>query len=435
MLQQQEITKSRGWLALSPVILFLLAYVATSAIIGDFYRVPISVALTIASVWAVAIFRGRPLLQRIELFSRAAGNSNILYMIWVFVLAGAFANLAKELGAVEATVNLALHVFPAEGVVPMLFFAACFISMAIGTSVGTVVALVPLAVEMAAMSQASVAFYVATVLGGAFFGDNLSFISDTTIAATRSQGCDMADKFKANLWIALPAALITLVIYIVEGFETPAAAVPGDSPLWMTLPYIVVIGTAIAGINVTIVLTLGIVTSIALGAVSGVSVLDMAAFAGAGIDGMGNLIIITLLAAGMLGIVKAAGGISFILQGLTGRVTGPRRAQGLIALLVAIVNLCTANNTVAIITVGSISRDIAGRYGIDPRKSASLLDSTSCIVQCLIPYGAQTLLATSLAGISPAAPFPYLYYPWALAVMVTLSIIFLFPGHLNRQRR
>lgn len=428
-----SISRSRGWLALSPVILFLLIYVVVSVVIDDFYRMPISVALTLASMWAVAIFRGRPLRKRIELFSRAAGDSNILYMIWVFVLAGAFANLAKELGSVEATVNLALRLFPAEGVVPMLFFAACFISMAIGTSVGTVVALVPLAVEMAAMAQGSVPFYVAIVLGGAFFGDNLSFISDTTIAATRSQGCDMADKFKANLWIALPAALITLSFYVFMGFETPSIVVPEESSWWMILPYLVVIATAIVGINVTVVLSLGIVTSIVLGIFSGVSVIDMATFAGAGIDSMAALIVITLLAAGMLGIIKAAGGIDFILQGLTRRITGLRRAQGLIALLVGIVNLCTANNTVAIITVGGISRDIATRYGIDPRKSASLLDSTSCIVQCLIPYGAQTLLATSLAGISPAAPFPYLYYPWALAAMVALSIIFLFPRRLNRR--
>lgn len=418
------ITAPRGWLALSPFILFLLLYVAVSVVIGDFYRMPIAVAIVLASAWALVTLRGRTLLERIEVFSRAAGHTNILYMIWVFVLAGAFAAVAKEIGAVEATVAMALRVFPPAMVVPMLFFAACFISLSIGTSVGTVVALTPLATEMASASAESVPFYVAVVLGGAFFGDNLSFISDTTIAATRSQECDMADKFKANLWIALPAALITLLFYIGTGLDAHPAALPADSSWTLIIPYIVVLGTAIARINVTIVLGLGIIAAVILGVVNGFTLIDLAGSAGSGIDSMGDLIIITLLAASMLGAIKAAGGIQFILQSLTSRVSDARGGQAVIAFLVAIVNLCTANNTVAIITVGGISRDISRRYGISPRRTASLLDTVSCIVQCLIPYGAQTLLATSLAGISPAAPFPYLYYPWALALMVSLTILF-----------
>ncbi len=418
------ITAARGWLAISPFILFLLLYVAVSVVIGDFYRMPIAVAIVLASAWALVTLRGRTLLERIEVFSRAAGHTNILYMIWVFVLAGAFAAVAKEIGAVEATVAMALRVFPPAMVVPMLFFAACFISLSIGTSVCTVVALTPLATEMASASAESVPFYVAVVLGGAFFGDNLSFISDTTIAATRSQECDMADKFKANLWIALPAALITLLFYIGTGLDTHPAALPADSSWTLIIPYIVVLGTAIARINVTIVLGLGIIAAVILGVVNGFTLIDLAGSAGSGIDSMGDLIIITLLAAGMLGAIKAAGGIQFILQSLTSRVSDARGGQAVIAFLVAIVNLCTANNTVAIITVGGISRDISRRYGISPRRTASLLDTVSCIVQCLIPYGAQTLLATSLAGISPAAPFPYLYYPWALALMVSLTILF-----------
>ena len=426
-----EVSSPQGWLALSPIVLFLVLYVAVSIILDDFYKMPIAVALLIASAWAIIISRGKPLLKRIEIFSRAAGHSNILYMIWVFILAGAFAAMAKDIGAVEATVSLALHAFPPGFVVPMLFFAACFISLSIGTSVGTVVALAPLATEIATASDASVAFYVAVVLGGAFFGDNLSFISDTTIAATRSQECNMADKFKANIWIALPAALITLGIYIMTGLDTHAVELPVSKNWTLIIPYLVVLGTAIAGINVTAVLSLGIISAVILGLTTGLSLTDLASSAGAGIDGMGNLIIITLLAAGMLGMIKNAGGITFILQSLTRHVSGRRGGQAVITVLVAVVNMCTANNTVAIITVGGISRDISQRFGIDPRKTASLLDTTSCIVQCLIPYGAQTLLATSLAGISPAAPFPYLYYPWALAGMTALSIIFLFPRRLN----
>lgn len=427
----EVVSSPQGWLALSPIVLFLVLYVAVSIILDDFYKMPIAVALLIASAWAIIISRGKPLLKRIEIFSRAAGHSNILYMIWVFILAGAFAAMAKDIGAVEATVSLALHAFPPGFVVPMLFFAACFISLSIGTSVGTVVALAPLATEIATASDASVAFYVAVVLGGAFFGDNLSFISDTTIAATRSQECNMADKFKANIWIALPAALVTLGIYIMTGLDTHAVELPASKNWTLIIPYLVVLGTAIAGINVTAVLSLGIISAVILGLTTGLSLTDLASSAGAGIDGMGNLIIITLLAAGMLGMIKSAGGITFILQSLTRHVSGRRGGQAVITVLVAVVNMCTANNTVAIITVGGISRDISQRFGIDPRKTASLLDTTSCIVQCLIPYGAQTLLATSLAGISPAAPFPYLYYPWALAGMTALSIIFLFPRRLN----
>ena len=427
----RRVPAGRGWLALSPVIVFLLLYVAVSVILNDFYKMPIAVALVAASVWAVIIYRGQSLAARIETFSRAAGHSNILYMIWVFILAGAFATVAKEIGAVDATVSLTLRVCPPQFVVPTLFFAACFISLSVGTSVGTVVALTPLAVEIAQTVDGTVPFYVAVVLGGAFFGDNLSFISDTTIAATRSQGCGMADKFKANLWIALPAALVTLILYMIMSKDSPEIVLRDESDPWLILPYIVVLATAIAGINVTVVLSLGILSAFIMGLLDGFTLIDMAGYAGAGIDGMGDLIIITLLAAGMLGIIKAAGGIRFLLQGLSTRISGKRGAQAILALLVGLVNLCTANNTVAIITVGGIARDIAERYGIDPRKCASLLDSASCVVQCLIPYGAQTLLATSLAGISPASPFPYLYYPWALAAMIALSIIFLFPRRLN----
>lgn len=431
--QSSRISAGQGWLALSPMVVFLLLYVAVSAAIGDFYKIPISVALLAASMWAILIFRGKSLKERIEVFSSAAAKSDILYMIWIFVLAGAFASVAEQIGAVDATVGFTLRVFPSEYIVPTLFVASCFISFSIGTSVGTVVALTPLAAELAATAGGSVPFFVAAVLGGAFFGDNLSFISDTTIAATRSQGCRMQDKFRVNLWIALPAAAATLVCYILMTHGAPEIPAPGESNPWLMLPYLVVIVTAVMGVNVTLVLTAGIACAVLLGIINGVNVLDLASYMGAGIEGMGSLIIITLLASGMLGVIKACGGIQFILQGLTGKISGLRGAQTVLALLVSIVNLCTANNTVAIITVGSLSRDISKKFGVDPRKSASILDSASCIVQCLIPYGAQTLLATSLAGISPAAPFPYLYYPWALALTLTLSIIFLFPRRYSKK--
>lgn len=426
-------TKISGLVALSPMVVFLLLYVAVSAIIGDFYKIPISVALLVASMWSIVVFRGRSLKERIETFSKAAANSDIIYMIWIFVLAGAFASVAKAIGAVDATVSFTLSIFPAQYIVPTLFVAACLISFSIGTSVGTVVALTPLAASLAATEGGNVPFFVGVVLGGAFFGDNLSFISDTTIAATRSQGCSMQDKFKVNLWIAFPAAVATLACYLVFVPEVAVTEVPEAGEWWLMLPYLVVIITAVVGVNVTLVLTAGLLSAVILGLVQGVSMLDMAGFAGEGIDGMGDLIIITLLASGMLGVIKACGGIDYILRVLTARISGLRGAQATLAVLVGIVNLCTANNTVAIITVGGLAKDISERFGVDPRKSASLLDSASCVVQCLIPYGAQTLLATSLAGISPAAPFPYLFYPWAVALTLVLSIVFLFPRRYSRR--
>lgn len=432
-LTSNHIVWPKGVLALSPVIVFLITYLVVSLVIDDFYRMPIAVSLLLASIWGVMISNGISLTKRIEIFSQSAGQSNILYMIWIFVLAGAFASLAKAIGSIDATVNLTLKAFPIEYVVPGLFTAACFISLSIGTSVGTVVALTPLAVELADVCGGNIPFFVAAVLGGAFFGDNLSFISDTTIAATRLQGCDMSDKFKANLFIVVPAALMALAGYVFMGPDISEVSMNDQSDWILVFPYILIIVLAILGVNVTIVLSIGTALAFMIGIIRGYDVIDMAGYMGEGIDSMGNLIIVTALAAGMLGLVKYNGGIRFLLQCITRNVCGTRGAQSAIALLVAVVNLCTANNTVAIITVGSISREISEKFGIDPRKSASLLDTCSCIVQCLIPYGAQALLATSLAGISPVAPFRYLFYPWALILMVVLSIIFQFPSHLQKK--
>lgn len=422
-----------GILALSPAAVFMLLYLGVSLAVGDFYKFPISVAMLLASMWGIVIFRGRTLPERIEVFSRSAGSSNIMYMLWVFVLAGAFSSLARGIGAVDATVDLTLRYLPPAMVIPGLFVAACFISLSIGTSVGTVVALAPLAMRLAANSDGDIPFFIAVVLGGAFFGDNLSFISDTTIAATRTQECDMRDKFRANLWIALPAALVTLCFYFVAGHTVEGVHTGEIRSMWLVIPYLVIIIAAIAGINVTVVLSLGIISAIAVAAgVCHLPLFDLVGYIGNGIDDMGGLIIITLLATGMLGLIKAMGGIGWMLEALSSRIRGKRGAQVCIALLVACVNLCTANNTVAIITVGPLAKEISSRFGIDPRKSASLLDSCSCIIQCLIPYGAQMLLATSLTGISPVAPLPYLYYPFALTFMVVLSVVFLFPRRLHR---
>lgn len=419
-------------MALSPIALFLVLYLATSIAVGDFYRMPVSIAFIVAVIWALATTTGRSLAQRIDIFSQGAARPDILYMIWIFIMAGAFASLAKSVGAIDATVAITLQVLPAQLIIPGLFIAACFISLSIGTSVGTVVALTPFAMQMAASLGVNEALFVATVLGGSFFGDNLSFISDTTIAATRSQGCQMSDKFRVNLYIALPAALIALVIYVVFGQLDTAPASVESQDYWLIIPYLIVIVTAVAGVNVLVVLALGIAASIVIALVrTGFGLVDMCGFMGEGILGMGDLIIVTLLASGLLSLIKHNGGIDFIIQWLTRRIHGTRGAQACVALLVGVVNLCTANNTIAIITVGELSRKITERFGLDPRKVASVLDTCSCIVQSIIPYGAQALMAAGLSHLSPVAFLPYLYYTFALAVMVALSIIFRFPESHN----
>ncbi len=422
------ISKWKGILALSPIIVFLIVYLVPSLAVGDFYKMPISIAFIVASVWALVTTTGVKLSSKIDLFSTGAANPNIMYMIWIFILAGAFASLATGIGSVEATVNLTMAVLPSQFLIPGLFLATCFVSLSIGTSVGTVVALTPFATQLAESTGLDMAFVVAVVIGGSFFGDNLSFISDTTIAATRSQGCKMNDKFKMNLWIAGPAAIFTLVLYGILGSVGDTSVVRSSSSFWLILPYLIVIVTALTGMNVLLVLSLGIVSSAFVGAfVSGAGIVDMCAMMGDGIIGMGNLIVVTLLASGLLNVIKHNGGIHFIIQWMTARIKGARGAQASIAMLVSIVNLCTANNTIAIITVGQLSKRISDKYGLDPRKVASLLDTCSCIIQCIIPYGAQVLLASGLSGLSPVSFIPHLFYAWCLMLMVAVSIIFNFP--------
>ena len=413
-----------GWYALSPLLVFLCIYLVSSIAAQDFYKIPISAAFLIASVYAVAISRGRPMEERIRIFSEGAGNRNVLLMIWIFVLAGAFAATAKEIGAIDATVSLALKVLPGKMLYAGLFLASCFISMSIGTSVGTIVALVPVAAGIAEGISTSVPFITAIIVGGAFFGDNLSFISDTTIAATRTQGCSMADKFRMNLRIAGPAALAVAILYIFMGQS--AAAVPESGPVdWVLLiPYILVIVLAISGIDVSIVLSIGLAVNAVIGFTAGeLTWSGYLGSIGSGISGMGDLIIVTMLAGGMLELITANGGLDFIVGGLTGKIRGKRGAEFSIAALVSLANICTANNTIAIITTGSIARDITKRFKLDPRRSASILDTFSCLIQGILPYGAQLLMASGLAGVTSISIMGYLYYPFALGAVAILAII------------
>lgn len=416
-----------SWWSLSPLAVFLCLYLVTSLLVNDFYKVPITVAFMLSSCYAIAITRGLKLEQRIYQFSVGAGNKNILLMIWIFILAGAFANSAKQMGAIDATVNLTLHILPDNLLLAGIFIAACFISLSIGTSVGTIVALTPVAVGLAEKTGIDLPFMVAVVVGGSFFGDNLSFISDTTIASTKTQDCVMRDKFKVNFMIVVPAALIVLGIYIVQGLSLSATPEIQDIEWLKVIPYLIVLGTAIAGLNVMLVLLLGIFSTGIIGLFSGTGFFDWFGAMGTGITGMGELIIITLLAGGMLETIRYNGGIDFIISRLTRHVTGKRGAELSIAALVSVANLCTANNTIAIITTGPIAKDIAQRFHLDRRKTASILDTFSCLIQGLIPYGAQMLIAAGLAGISPLSIIGNLYYPFCMGICAILAILVRYP--------
>lgn len=382
----------------------------------------------IASIYAVAISGNLPLKKRIDTYSRGASSGNLLLMLWIYVLAGAFAASAKQMGAIDATVNMALTYLPANMLLPGLFLAACFISLSIGTSVGTVVALVPIAAGIAFSADANVALTTAVIVGGAYFGDNLSAISDTTIVATQSQGCNMSDKFHVNILIVWPAALLILVVYGILGadMEPPRNVAPVE--YLKVIPYIVVLVSAIAGMNVMAVLVLGI----ALCAVIGLAENTYGLFGwleamGQGIMGMGELVVIAMMAGGMLEMIRENGGIDYIIDKLTAHVESKRGAELSIAALVSLVNVCTANNTVAILTVGAISKKIGDKYGVDNRKAASILDTFSCTVQGIIPYGVQMLLAAGLAHVSPMAILPYLYYPFAIGICALLAILLRYP--------
>ena len=418
----------KGLLALSPLVVFIVLYLVTSIIAGDFYKVPITVAFLLSSIFAVIVHGGRPLKERIDIFSRGAATGQMMLMIWIFILAGAFANSAKVMGSIDATVNLTLSLLPPQMLLAGLFLAACFISISIGTSVGTIVALTPIAVGVAQQTGSDVAMITAVVVGGSFFGDNLSFISDTTIVATSTQGCRLSDKFRVNSFIVIPAALFILVLYIFLGVNVHAPQHIETVEWLKVIPYIVVLVCAIMGMNVMAVITLGLLLTGIIGLATGAfDVFGWFQAMGEGIVSMGELIIVTMMAGGMLELIKQQGGIDFIIDRMTRRIHGKRGAEFSIGALVSLVDVCTANNTVAIITVGGIAKQIGDRYGVDNKKAASILDTFSCFVQGLIPYGAQLLMAGGLAALNPVSIIPYLYYPFAIGLAATLAILLRYP--------
>ena len=409
-------------------MVFVLFYLVTSIIAGDFYKIPITVAFLVSSCYAIIISGGKPLMQRINTYSRGAATEQMMLMIWIFILAGAFAYSAKMMGSIDATVNLTLSLLSPQMLLAGMFLAACFISLSIGTSVGTIAALVPIAAGVANETGTDVAMMTAIIVGGSFFGDNLSFISDTTIMATQTQGCRLSDKFRVNSFIVAPAAVAILIIYLIMGQGVSAPAHVASVEWVKVIPYLTVLISAIIGMNVMGVLMMGLLLTGIIGILTGA--FDIYGWFGAmgeGILSMGELIIVTMMAGGMLELIREQGGIDFLIRLLTRRVNSKRGAELSIAVLVSLVDICTANNTVAILTVGGISKQIGDRYGVDNKKCASILDTFSCMVQGVIPYGAQLLIAAGLASLNPVSILPYLYYPLALGIVALLSILFRYP--------
>lgn len=431
-------SNKKGLLALSPLFLLIVLIVAFTVYSVDASHKDTNLSLTVAfmisSIYAIAISGGMPIKSRVDTYSKGAGANNLMLMLWIYVLAGSFAASAKAMGAVDATVNLALSILPASMILPGLFLAACFISVSIGTSVGTVVALVPIAAGLAHSMDVNTGMMTAIIVGGAYFGDNLSFISDTTVVATQTQNCKMSDKFRVNSLIVVPAAVIVLAIYAVMGIGLQAPTDIPEVEYIKVLPYLVVLVTAVAGMNVMAVLTMGTllcgvigVSCQLLGAAGGYGLFGWFSAMGNGIIGMGELVIIAMMAGGMLEIIRENGGINYIIDKITAHVSNKRGAELSIAALVSMVNVCTANNTVAILTVGNIAKKIGDKFGVDNRKAASILDTFSCTVQGLIPYGVQMLLAAGLANLSPMDILPYLYYPLAIGIAALFSILFRYP--------
>jgi Na+/H+ antiporter NhaC len=420
-------THSPNWKALMPLGVFFLLYILTFIFKGDLQKMPISVAFLTASAVAILFSKGGKMSKRIEIFCRGCANDTILLMIVIFILAGAFAGTAKAMGAVDATVNMVLYLLPETVIMASIFVAACFISMAMGTSCGTIAALAPIAVGISSQTGIGVPVMLGVVVGGAMFGDNLSFISDTTIVATRTQGCRMKDKFRANFRLVLPVALIVLGIYIFQGMNTVNDVESRSYTVkWIkVIPYIVVLLTALAGVNVITVLSTGIMLSGIIGIFSGgFDVWGWTKAMSAGIvNDMGELIIVSLMAGGMFEMIRYNGGIDWLINRLTQNIRSKRKAETAIAGLVSFTNLCTANNTIAIIITGPIAKQIGDKIELDKPRIASILDTFSCFVQGLLPYGAQLLIASGFASINPMEIIPHLYYPFAMGIMAILSIV------------
>ena len=413
-----------GLSALSPIVTMVALLILFSVFYGGVSNAPLLFIFVITAIVSVAMTPGITLKERVSLFSQGAGSPNLLLMVWIFMLAGAFAASAKAMGAAEAMVDLTLHFLPARFALTGLFLAACVTSLCMGTSVGTIVALMPIAAGLADKTGMVLPLVAAAVVGGAFFGDNLSFISDTTIVSTQSQGCQLRDKFIFNIRMVIPVALIVAVIYVFMGSGATEVTSVEHIHWWKVMPYLSVLVCAAVGIDVLVVLALGNILTCITGVLDGsYNLMGWVTSALNGVMGMSELILISLLAGGIFALIRYNGGLDFMINLIMRRVRSRAGAEWSVCALVAFANICTANNTIAILSVGDISKHIAEQFDIDPRRSASLLDTTSCCVQGLLPYGAQLLMASGLAGISALSIVPYLFYPALLGLAVIVTIL------------
>ena len=416
-------------LALLPIGVFLVLFLGTGIATKDFYRMPVLVAFLIAAAVAFLPNRKESMATKLEIFCNGAGENNIILMCIIFLLAGAFSNVAKSMGAVESTVNLSLSILPTNLLVAGLFIIACFISVSMGTSVGTITALTPIGIGIAQKTGMPVALIIGAIIGGGMFGDNLSMISDTTIAAVRTQGCELKDKFKTNFLIVLPAAILTIIILtvIASGYQT---TLEGDYAysIVKVLPYLAVLIGALAGVNVFALLGGGALFAGIIGMMNGS--FDFFGFmqaAGEGMMGMEDLAMLSIVIGGTLALIKHNGGMDFLLNSIKSRIKTKKGAEFGIAALVSVVDLCTANNTIAIVMAGPLAKDIAEEFNIAPKRTASLLDIFSSCWQGMIPYGAQILSAAGLAAVSPMELLPFIFYPMLMGLCGLLAIAFEFP--------
>ena len=412
--------------ALLPIGVFLVIFLGSGIITGDFYAMPAIVAFLIALLVAFIQNRGLSFQEKISIISRGVGDENIITMSLIFLSAGAFSGAVTAAGGVESTVNLGLSILPAKVAVVGLFVIGCFISVSMGTSMGTIAALAPIAVGISEKTGFSMAICIGAVVCGAMFGDNLSMISDTTIAAVKTQGCEMKDKFKENFFIVLPAAIITIIIFLVitrnASFKLTEELTYN---IFRVLPYILVLVGALIGINVFVVLIGGTVISLIVGVATGsLAVGDMFSSVGEGVTGMYDITVISIVVACIVSLDKEFGGIQFILNLIKKSIKGQRGGEVGIAGLSLLVDICTANNTVAIVMAGPIAKEISDEFEISPRRSASLLDIFTSVGQGLIPHGAQLLSAASLTGLTPFHIMPYLFYPILMAISAVLFILF-----------
>lgn len=422
---ENKIKGAQGLISISPMLVFLAVYTSSSIIAGDFYAASIIVSFLIACLYSIFIVKEKNIESRFAVLARGAAKEDIMTMVFIFILAGAFASTAKQMGSIEATVNLTLSFMPLQMMLCGLFIASCFVSFSIGTSVGTIAALTPIACGIAEKTGQNLPLLIAVIVGGAYFGDNLSFISDTTIMATKTQGCKLKDKFHYNLKIVLPAAIIAFVLYLIAGSEVKGEEIIREINFPLIIPYLYIIIAAICGMNVMLLLSSGTILAGVLGLfLNRLSLSEWSSAMNEGIMGMGELIIVTLLAGGMIEVIRETGGIEFLKTALTSKIKSKTGAEISIAGLVILTDFCTANNTIAILTTGPLAKEISTIYKIDPRRTASILDTFSCFAQSLIPYGAQLLIAGGLAAINPLEIIPYLYYPFILGIIAFLYIIF-----------